>query len=653
MHPIVRFLLATLAVRLIALTAHYLGTDVGGRPISASPLTVLGIAGAYHTAVLAALGVALLATGTIPGRVRPWVVRASALVLAGSMLIGQIDLGLLRHIGQNFSPSIGATYIGGSMWTSALWQPIMFDWGYTACSLGLVAAGWLALAAFLRRASPLGSLPGPSWRAIASFALLAAVVASPLPSVGGQKAFVTPPEVGLLSLVTGDATPAPGDETLAQRHVQDWLDPAGQLIWPDPHFPLVHQRRPGRGPTGPADPPDVILLMVESLRGADVGYLRSSQAGSLTPNLDRLAGRGVVFSHFVSNGFPTAPGFLSVNAGLWSHRSRIITSHFAGTSVDALPQRLAGRGYHTLWLDGGNPSFDNRLPWGQRWYEQTVWDVPGNRFLYMRRMDDEMVMRRAVELVADHDTHRRTQPLFLFLSTGGMHPPFTLETSMFAPWTAMGDASRMDTMGIDDPQVRYNIVLAAFDRALGQLVEALARRPRRDNTVIVITGDHSSATSEAADPDLRGMPTDETVWTSAIVLGPERLVGPTPRVETFPASQVDVMPSVLAMVGDEGPTAAMGRDLFDGDRTGRTAVSVRPAGFRIDRGDRSLIVGATAGAGAWVLTPFTRPAKRTGLDGSPFSTQDAQRLRGAVDYVSYLIEQNRVWPARPATPGCR
>ncbi|MEI6669327.1 MAG: sulfatase-like hydrolase/transferase [Acidobacteriota bacterium] len=647
MHPIVRYLIAALAVRTIGIAAHYLGSDVGGRPISSSPLTSVGVALAYHTAVLATMGASFLVASRVAGRSRRWVEWAAAGGFAASMLLGQLDLALLRHIGQNLTPSIVGTYVGSTMMTPDLWQPILFDWRYTVTALGLVVAGWMAIGWMGRPAR--GSRLPPSWRSVGAIVLLACCAAAPLFAVGGQRAFVAPPEANISWFVSGGSTAAPTDERQARSALQEWLDPDRLAVWPDPDYPLLHSPRRVVAPPR-SSYPDVIVLMVESLRGRDVGYLKPPGTASLTPNLDRVAARGVVFSHFISNGFPTAPGFFTLNTALWSHRDRIVTSHFTDLRVDAIAPRLAARGYRTVWLDGSNPSFDNQLAWGRRWFQQVRFDVPGNHLVYVHRLDDRAILRRAADTIRDADSQAVRQPLFLFVSTSGMHPPFTLETSLFAPFTAMGDASRMDTMGIADVQARYNIVLAAFDRSLGELLEVLTRRANAANTVLVITGDHSSATADVSDPDLRSMPGDEAVWTTAVVEGPERLVGRAPRVETFPASHVDLMPTVLAMIGDDGPTAAMGRDLFDRHQAGRSAIAVRPGGYRLDRGAATLLVRPDGGGEPLVLESFQQPVTRHRLEGSPFSHDDARRLREAVEFVSYLIERNRVWPSSRKGP---
>jgi arylsulfatase A-like enzyme len=166
--------------------------------------------------------------------------------------------------------------------------------------------------------------------------------------------------------------------------------------------------------------------------------------------------------------------------------------------------------------------------------------------------------------------------------------------------------------------------------------------------VVIVTGDHSDVAGERVSPEMNDMPHDPSEWTGAVIAGPRSLVGP-PRVETFPSSHVDLMPTLLDLVGDRDPVVGMGTNLFADVPPGeRTAVSVSGRGYRLDRGGWSLFVMRDHADGVWTL-PIGAPLPelRSGVDGSPFTQEDARRLRRAFDTWSWLIEQNRVWPAHP------
>jgi hypothetical protein len=633
--------LVALTARIAGLVMHYTGTDPAGRAIASAPLNELLIAVPEHLAALASVTIACLLLWLIVPPLRGLVATLSALLLAALVLLGQVNFALARHIGTGLSFSILATYVGQNLISTEVTQPLLADAPYVARACALVLLAWAAIAWGRRRVR--GLVFGPR-QVLGAVAVLAIPIAIRL-AVGPGKAYARPPETWMLhALAAGQRIPPPSDYDRSVQHLRRIIDAPTGTRWLDPSLPLVHQSPP-RLRSSLEDLPDIFLFMVESLRGRDTQFagLRDAET-SPTPHLDRLAARGVVFPRFLANGFPSAPGFFAIHTGLWPHIDKIPTEHFEGTEVDALPPRLARAGYDTTFVFGANPSFDNILAWARRWYAHLEYQLPGNQIVYTRRMSDQQIMQRLLEAVARHDAHPASgHPLFAFIGTAGTHQPYTLENSLFSPLSAAGDASRVDTGGVTDVQQRYDIVIRNLDEELGHAIEALERRPRWAHTVVIIIGDHANYTNDVVPDELRGMPTDDSVWTGAIVLGPAALVG-SPRRETWPCSQVDLMPTLLALAGDAGPTAAMGRDLFDADDGARRAVAVRPPGFRLDRGSSTLMVSGTTARQAWTYQSFG-PMMRLRAPGalSPFSDADPQTLSQAVRLTAWLLEQNRIW----------
>src|SRR5690606_1067388 len=152
----------------------------------------------------------------------------------------------------------------------------------------------------------------------------------------------------------------------------------------------------------------------------------------------------------------------------------------------------------------------------------------------------------------------------------------------------------------------------------------------------VVLGDHANFLDQQS---ATGLPVNDAVWTSMLFHGPTRYVGP-PRTVRKPASQVDLMPTLMAIVGDHRPTGSVGRDLFGPPRAGEFALAVRSGGVRMDRDGYSL------------LQPSNNPAQSTidrfavldtGDDaGHGFARQDRERLFDRILAWSYLIEKDMV-----------
>ncbi|MFQ5449954.1 MAG: LTA synthase family protein [Nitrospinaceae bacterium] len=652
LHPILTSLMVATVARLAGLTHHYFGTDPNGYSLVASPLQSLFVAAFYHLPGLLWVGALFLAAWNFLKPLRSIISIGAVVMFAGMILLDQIDFGMMRYLGQRFTPAIMETYMSPDLVSSQLYNPFLHDWGYFSVSLGIVLLSWLALGAGCGFYLKSQSKHHPSPSASLVFFLGASVLFLPQLSFDPLKDKMLKP-VELLyvsSFFKSDLTPAPADAQAAMENLRNGIDLAVGEEWVSPEYPIVRtgpEHKPGDDGE-PRELPDIILFVVESLRGRDVGYGMFPPNPSNTPRLDRLAQKAVVFPHHIANGDPSTRGFLSLNTSLWPHRAKYVIAHFIDLKVSALPRRLKDLGYRTMILWGSNPSFDNQLQWARKWYDRLDFELPENRLIVTRRMSDRMIMDHLIQGIQEHDSSNPGQPLFAYVATSGTHYPFTLEDSYFVPLTAFGDANRVDTRGIDDVQTRYNITLKNLDYHIGRVLDFLESRNKKDNTVIIVLGDHSYNTYEWVDPGIKDMPVDYRVWTSAMIYGPERLVGPTPRWELFPSSHVDLMPTLLDMVGDHRPFASMGTNLLRPVPGGqKSAVAIRHAGFRVDKGDFSLYVQTGNPGAFWVSRSFQlKPDFRTSLQGTPFSPEEVKQWSQRINYWSHLIEQNRVWDDR-------
>lgn len=641
-HPFVLLVSIPSVARVLGLCSHYFAADPSGHPVVPSPLTSLVVALPYHLIVLGAFaGLGMLAWNLIP-RARIATAAVWGLFAPFAVFVGETDRQLFRFLGHGLSWATIHTYAGPSVFGGEVLQPLANDWPHLAVSLGLIGASAVLAAWSAARAA----VESPHRRV--GWALTLLCLVAPIALVAGpfRHWWAPPPEVSLLRSMAGlDTTPRPADEAGARRELREFVGASRPLEWIDPAVPLL---RPvpadATSSAGAADRPDIVVLVVESLRGADVGF-SSGRTPSITPTLDALAAGGVAVPRFIANGVFSSVAFMTIHTSTWPHRNRLLTADFPEVARDSFAVRLKELGYETVAISGSNPNFDNMLVWFRRWYDRVDFEMPGNQLLYTRRMSDSDLVDRMIGDLDRHDREAPGRPLLLYASTAGTHSPFTLEDSYFVPLTAAGDASRVDTRGIADPQERYDVVLANFDRQLRRLTDRLAARRRRNRTVLLILGDHAFFTNESLTETLRSMPVDPLVWTSAIVAGAPELVGPPRRIEEV-CSQVDVMPTILGVAGDRRPTAAIGRDLVHEPPSAAT-ISIRPDGIRLDRAGRAAMFLPGNPDQAWTFEPFRRDTSYSrSLEGTPFTREELARVDRLAGYWSYLLERNRAWKVR-------
>ena len=83
----------------------------------------------------------------------------------------------------------------------------------------------------------------------------------------------------------------------------------------------------------------------------------------ITPNLDRLAREGVVFSECYANSYRTDRGVLSTLSGYPSFPQHSVMKMPAKSrSLSGIAQALQGVGYKTDFLYGGDANFTTTLP---------------------------------------------------------------------------------------------------------------------------------------------------------------------------------------------------------------------------------------------------------------------------------------------------
>jgi hypothetical protein len=627
--------------QMAGLLLYSFGTDPSGHALQVSPLNALMISVPLYTSRVLEIAVVLFTLWIVLRPLRGIVSVAGVTGCAVLIVITHVDFGMQRLRGERLSLAQVSIYSSGNLINGDWLRPVIERPAAIILSLSVLVVSLVLLGLLVvarRGASSRQAVIG--WRAVVGCAFGAVLCSAPLNfAYYHQRDMAEPPEYVLLR----EARARPATTTAAaQREMRDALrqrlDPRGTSHWISDEFPL--ERTVATAPSATASAaelPDIIFFVIESLRARDVGYGLTPRAPgkSVTPNLDSLAARAVVFPRYIASGEPSPRGFITINTGGWEHNRQFIIADFPNFTTDAIPLRLRALGYHTMALWGGNPSFDNQLTWARRWYDEQLFDQPVNRLFYFKTMPDHLLMDRFIDRVRAHDATEPAQPIFAYVASNGTHTPYDLEDGAAVP---------ADLTPSEDRQRRYDLALENIDAQIGRVLRFLDSRPRARNTVIVVTGDHSDRTTEQIDERWRGMPVDPFVHTAAILYGPERLVG-APRREEFTASHVDLMPTILAITNDTGPTATLGQNLLAAIPVGqRFSVSINSRGYRLDENGYTLLVAPDDPARAYAFKSFPDGVPHVvPLAETPFRADEPKRLIDMLGYWSSLVEQNRVW----------
>ncbi|MCQ2102344.1 MAG: sulfatase-like hydrolase/transferase [Fibrobacter sp.] len=280
--------------------------------------------------------------------------------------------------------------------------------------------------------------------------------------------------------------------------------------------------------------PDIILFTIESLRGW-TSDMRIEANCKRFPNLCKLAYSGYYAPNAHSVGYPSIEGFLGIMVGVYSTPSGTFLYDFPNTQMRSFPDILADAGYHRELLCGSDPSFDNEKIWQEKWFDFNEFKPEND--------NDVALARRFVELYRERP---QDKPLLFHWMSRSMHIPFTLPEDM-------GETPESS----EDAYVRAE---AYMDSALGIVLNEIYSGPRANNTLIILTGDHSYPNmGQTAESEQLGKIHDGATWVNLIFAG----AGIQPYLESRPVSQADISPSIMGFLKLDVSNHFVGQNLLD------------------------------------------------------------------------------------------
>ena len=219
--------------------------------------------------------------------------------------------------------------------------------------------------------------------------------------------------------------------------------------------------------------PNVILVVWEGCGASLAGCVGAD--GDITPNLDRLAKEGILFTNCYANSFRTDRGLVSINTGWLGYpTASLMKIPEKCEKLPGIAKKLKEVGYHTEFWYGGDINFTNMGGFMlQNGFEKTYSDKDFSR---KERSTDWGVP---------------DGPLFdkVLESIKGMKSPFfssIMTLSSHEPWEV--PYKRLDN--------KVENSFAYTDDCIGRFVEGLKACGKWDNTLLIIVSDHGAVGQE-------------------------------------------------------------------------------------------------------------------------------------------------------------
>ncbi|HLK20323.1 MAG TPA: sulfatase [Bryobacteraceae bacterium] len=335
----------------------------------------------------------------------------------------------------------------------------------------------------------------------------------------------------------------------------------------------------------PRQQQNVLIYMIDTLRADHAslyGYARDT-----TPNLKKLGAQGLVFEDCQVQATWTKPSVASLMTSLYSF------THGIRTDDDVIPQRsatlaeqLRAAGYDTASMIS-NP-LAGRLTGLQRGFDYlSEWQAVARLVNEKedRATDSAALNRMLFPWLEKH----RDEPFFLYAHATDPHAPYRAPAAEEAKFANPAetpqfdrDFNKVENMAvqrggfgvnrvlcekagihpdrfIQQARDRYDAKILHNDASFQQLLEKLRQLGILENTLIIVVSDHGEEFWEHGWTG-HGQSVYQELAHGVLMMWNPKLI-PTPRRIADPVQLIDVMPTVLDLLGIKIPDVVEGQSL--------------------------------------------------------------------------------------------
>lgn len=289
---------------------------------------------------------------------------------------------------------------------------------------------------------------------------------------------------------------------------------------------------------GPELHPNIIQITVESLSAEFLGAWNPQS--DLTPNLDALAKKSLLFTKLYATGTRTVRGMESLALSLPPTPGSSVVRRPHNEKLFSLGSVLRAKGYDTAFIYGGFGYFDNM---------NYFFSENGYRIIDRNSIRAEQITFANIWGACDQNLYSWTlaeadkaaaagRPFHFFLMTTSNHRPFTFPDGQIdLPSLTSGRQGG----------VKYT------DYAIGEFIRNASSKPWFKNTVFVIVADHCASSAGKTE-----LPVAK-YHIPLLIYAPGGQIAPG-KVDTL-MSQMDYAPTLLGLLNWTYPSRFFGHDV--------------------------------------------------------------------------------------------
>ena len=291
---------------------------------------------------------------------------------------------------------------------------------------------------------------------------------------------------------------------------------------------------------------NVVVLIIESFGREYIGALNRDLEGGkykgYTPCVDSLIAHSTTFRYSFCNGRKSIDGMPSILSSIPMFVEPFFLTPASMNDYTGLAGILGNEGYQTAFFHGaqngsmGFEAFAKKTGF-QRYYGRTEYEAARgtNDFDGTWAIWDEPFFQYYAE-----EMSKMQQPFMTAIFSASSHHPFAIPEQYKAQFP--------------EEHLPIQKCIRYTDMALGKFFATARKQPWFDNTIFVLTSDHTNQSDHAEyQSDLGGF------CSPIIIYDPSQPVG---RMEEKIAQQIDIMPTILGMLGYSKPYMAFGIDVL-------------------------------------------------------------------------------------------
>ena len=299
-------------------------------------------------------------------------------------------------------------------------------------------------------------------------------------------------------------------------------------------------------------PKNVVVLIVESFGREYIGALNKTLENGrykgYTPYVDSIISKSVTFSHTYCNGRKSIDGMPSILSSIPMFVEPFFLTPASMNQVSGIAALLADEGYQTAFFHGaqrGSMGFQafSRATGFQDYYGREDYNSDARfggdaDFDGMWAIWDEPFLQYYATKMSE-----MKEPFMTAVFTASSHHPYAIPEQYKERYPEEGI--------IIHKCIRYT------DMAIGRFFEKASREPWFNNTIFVLTSDHTNLS------DHEFYQTDIGGFCSPIIIYEPGNTERQPEIQDKIAQQIDILPTLMGMLHYQKPYFGFGIDVLN------------------------------------------------------------------------------------------